>query len=200
MRIQCFFLYAILLLMSGGCASFTSLQTADVIADGETNVTLSGNLLYSLPAESNVYEEGNQFVTQLMLRRGISEQSELQSIISANSLNINYKHLYYKGKKLISSYSAGIGYSFFASSYDDQIHVADIPLSVYFTYFPKNNFGITINPKVMYRFIGDESTVIFGSSLNLTFGSKVKFYPEGIMFYDPVIGNLFTGGGFALSF
>lgn len=199
MRIVRYFCAA-LLLLSGGCASFTSLQTANVIAEGETNFTVSGNLLYSLPEVTNVYEEGNQFVTQLMLRRGISENSEFQAIISPNSFNVNYKHLYYKGEKFISSYSAGVGYSFLASSFDDQIHVADVPLSVYLTYMPRENFGITLNPKVMYRFIGDESTVIFGGSFNLVFGKKIKFYPEGIMYYDAVIGTLFTGGGFALSF
>ena len=194
------YLFTFLILLMESCSSFTSLQTANIIAEGETNFTISGNLLYSLPLETTVYEEGNQFVTQLMLREGISGNSEFQAIISPNSFNAYYKHLFHSSNKFISSYSAGGGYSFFASSFDDQIHVADIPFSIYLTYMPKENFGITINPKVMYRFIGDESTIICGSSLNMVFGKKIKFYPEGILYYDIVIGNVFTGGGFAISF
>jgi hypothetical protein len=199
MRIaRCF--YGIALLLCGGCSSFTSLQTAEVIPVGETNFTLSGSLLYSLPETTNVYEEGNQLVTQLMVRRGISDNNEIQAIIAANALNINYKHLLYRGDQFISSYTVGAGYSFLASSFDDQLHVADVPVSIYFTYRPAENFGITLNPKVMYRLIGDESTVVFGSSINLVIGKRIKFYPEGIMFYDVVLGNLFSGGGIALSF
>ncbi len=183
-----------------GCASFTSLQTADIIPQGETNFTVSGNLLYSLPLEESVYEEGNQFVTQLMIRRGLSVKTELQAIISSNSLNGTYKHLLKSGDTFITSYSVGAGYSFLASSFDDQIHVADLPVSMFITYKPKNNFGITLNPKALYRFIGDESTFVVGGSINLVFGENIKFYPEGIMFYDIVIGNIFTGGGFAISF
>ncbi|MCF6170329.1 MAG: hypothetical protein L3J66_05050 [Bacteroidales bacterium] len=199
MRIVRYFC-AVLLLLEGGCASFTSFQTADVLAKGETNFTVSGSLLYSLPEISNVYEEGNQFVTQFMLRRGISGNSEFQALISPNSFNANYKHLYFRAEKFMSSYTAGIGYTFLASSFDDQTHVFDVPVSLYLTYLPKEHFGITINPKVMYRYIGDESTVIFGGSLNLMLGKKIKFYPEGIIFYDAVIGTLFTGGGLGISF
>ncbi len=192
--------FSALLILSGGCASFTSFQTADVIAEGETNVTMSGSLLYSLPETTNIYEEDNQFVTQLMLRKGISENNEFQASISPNSMSANIKHLFYKNEKLSSSYTAGIAYSFLASSFDDQIHIADVPVSLYCTYMPKSNLGFTLNPKVMYRFIGDESTVIFGSSFNLILGNKIKFYPEGNIFYDTVIGSLFIGGGFGISF
>ena len=189
-----------LLIITGGCASFSSLQTADVVGDGKTSFTVSGNLIYSLPETDNVYEEGNQLVTQFMVRRGISDNNEFQAVISPNSLNINFKHLLSKNDKFLSAFSAGAGYTFLASSFDDQIHIADVPVSLYFTYMIHDHFGFTLNPKIMYRFIGDESTVVFGSSLNLAFGKKIKFYPEGTLFYDAVIGNLFTGGGFALSF
>ncbi|MCF6365587.1 MAG: hypothetical protein L3J35_05230 [Bacteroidales bacterium] len=199
MRVTIFFC-SVLLILTGGCASFTSFQTADVIPEGKTDITISGSLLYSLPETVGVYEEGNQFVTQLMLRKGISENNEFQAAISPNSINVNYKHLFYKDKKFTSSYTTGLAYSFLASSFDDQIHIADVPISIYCTYMPKPNFGFTLNPKVMYRFIGDESTVIFGSSFSLVIGDKIKFYPEGIIFYDAIIGNLFTGGGFGFSF
>ncbi len=202
MKRNYFFIFQsfLLLLLFPGCVSFTSFQTADVLPKGETSYTVSGSMIFSLPEYFDVYEEGNQFASQLMVRKGISEHGEFQLSISPNSLTTAYKHLFHKDKKFISSYTFGTSYTFLASSFDDQIHIIDVPASVYLSYVPSNNFNITLNPKVMYRYIGDESTVVLGTSLNFMFGKQIKVYPEGIFFYDAVIGNTFVGGGIGFTF
>ncbi|MCF6242014.1 MAG: hypothetical protein L3J74_11785 [Bacteroidales bacterium] len=183
-----------------GCVSFTSFQTADVLPKGKITYTVSGSMIYSLPENFDVYQEGNQLASQLMIRKGVSDNNEFQVSISPNSLTTTYKHLFHKSDKFLTSYTFGGSYTFLASSFDDQINIIDVPVSIYLTYAPSNKFNITLNPKVMYRYIGDESTVVFGTSLNFGLGKQIKIYPEGIFFYDAVIGNTFVGGGIGFSF
>ncbi len=194
--------YFFLFLFFSGCNSLLTFQDADIVEQGKTRVTTFGAMTHSIPpdTENSYYEFGNFFLPGILVKKGITEKSEINALITPFSLNLNLKKLIAKNDRRIVSYSLGSGYYFFASSPDDQLHFWDIPLSGYLTYRPGNFFGITLAPKVIPRFVNLEFSLVTGSSLILSFGKKSRLLLEGGGFYAPLEQATFFSYGIGMGF
>jgi hypothetical protein len=183
------------------CASLISVQSAETIENGEVVITAGAEEVLSLPeAELNDYDEGNLLLTFVLIRKGISDKSELQSLISPNSLNFYYKHKFLDKEQFILSYTFGGGYTFMESSFDDQLHIFDLPIGLYATYRFNKSLMFTATPKVVPRILGDAFSIVAGTNFNFRLGKVVKFIPEVGFFYDIQQNNIFINGGIGFAF
>ncbi len=184
-----------------GCASFIGMQTAEVLDAGEVQTTQGAVMAYSLPqVELNDYDEINQLVPFFLIRKGIANRSEFQSMITPNSLNVSYKHLFSESDKLRLAYAGGVGYTFLASSFDDQLHIVDVPLVLFSTFRFSEKTALTFAPRVTPRFLGQTFSLVGGGSFTFSFGKNVRIMPETSFSYDIQQQNIFITGGIGFAF
>ncbi len=200
-RLQIISIIVVIVLTGQGCASFIGMQTAEIVPEGTVQFTQGGVETLSLPqVELNDYDEGNQWTPFVMIRKGMSPKSEMQSWITPNSLNFNFKHSFGSSNKWLWAYGIGSGYTFLASSFDDQIHIVDFPLTLYSTCKLSDGFSVSFSPKLIPRMISESFSMIGGSSLTLGIGKKIVVLPEVSFFYDVQQNNMFLTGGIGFAF
>ncbi len=196
-----------------GCVSFTTMQTANTLAPGESegglNMVQTKVALADEPV-GGVEESITYVVPEFTYRRGIVENLDLGIKFYPMAAEIDAKYQFIKAGGFVLSGDFGFAYSSIESGSGDntvKTTYLDLYPTVLITYNFSEFFSLTAGPKYIYRSIGgdavSDSIAIPGVTLTAAIGpgaagNGFKFMPE--VGYFTADGLSYTTLGIGLAF
>ncbi len=196
-----------------GCSSLTTMQTANVIAPGETEsgVALLQNRVLpdgvqSVGADGNV----SYYTMEFTYRRGVADKLDMGFKLYPLAAEIDAKYQFIKTGRFALSGNFGVAYTSLAqgSESNEKTNFVDFYPTVLITYHVGQNFSLTVAPKTIFAYYSDSNmrglNVIPGVTLTAAIGGGAagqgfKLMPE-LGYYSIVGGASFATLGLGMTF
>jgi hypothetical protein len=167
-----------------GCATMTTLQTAESLDKGEA-VALVGGFISEMKIDSvdevfdSVYTWGYPDV-EAAARYGVTDNFDIGIKAFVIGMQADGKYRFLNKDKFSMAGDLAIGYTSVSSETDTTKYIDFIP-SVLLTAKLHKYFSITASPKTLFGLIiGDETSInyLFGGTVGLKLGDKTSLIPE----------------------
>jgi hypothetical protein len=185
-----------LLLPLPACISYSTMQSADTLAPGQTSayMGISGQALESAVKESapNASSIGSQGMVfyEFGGRLGITEEADIGARIILEpgppSYTADVKYQFVRGQMF--SLSSGIGISYLGLSVpiadqNTNLALVDANIPLYMTYHVFKNLDLGLTPRAIFRATGDGGSYsMFGGTAGLYVGGRTRLALEASAF------------------